>query len=74
MFFPEKFSFRFLELGVLSGLMLHHSSKECSAAGVHAPPIAGIHGTKDDGAYSVVMSGDYNDDEDHGETLYVAVP
>lgn len=51
------------------GLMLFNLSKECSAAGVHAPPIAGIHGTKDDGAYSVVMSGEYNDDEDYGDTV-----
>ncbi|KAF9461833.1 PUA-like domain-containing protein [Collybia nuda] len=42
---------------------------ECSAAGVHAPPTAGIHGNAKDGAYSVVLSGGYEDDMDDGETI-----
>ncbi|KAF8071678.1 PUA-like domain-containing protein [Lyophyllum atratum] len=38
-----------------------------SAAGVHAPLRAGIHGAAEYGAYSVVMSHGYEDDEDQGE-------
>ncbi|KAF8134779.1 PUA-like domain-containing protein [Mycena galopus ATCC 62051] len=45
------------------------SRLECSGAGVHAPTRAGIHGSKKDGAYSIVMSGGYEDDEDRGETF-----
>ncbi|KAK0464751.1 PUA-like domain-containing protein [Desarmillaria tabescens] len=37
------------------------------AAGLHNPPRSGIFGTsKEGGAYSVVVSGGYEDDEDHG--------
>ncbi|KAG6816453.1 hypothetical protein H0H87_005936 [Tephrocybe sp. NHM501043] len=45
---------------------------ELSAAGVHAPLRAGIHGNQEDGAYSVVLSYGYEDDDDNGETLYRA--
>jgi putative restriction endonuclease len=38
--------------------------KELAAAGVHPPLMAGIHGTKTDGADSIVVSGGYVDDED----------
>jgi len=40
---------------------------ECSRYGVHAPPLAGIHGCKDEGCYSIVMSGAYEDDVDEGD-------
>ena len=40
---------------------------------VHPPLVAGIYGRKEDGARSVVLSGEY-DDEDRGETLYVRSP
>ncbi|KAF5371863.1 hypothetical protein D9615_009528 [Tricholomella constricta] len=40
---------------------------ELCATGVHAPPRAGIHGTLEDGAYSVVLSYGYEDDVDNGE-------
>nr|KAG5688100.1 hypothetical protein BaRGS_031293 [Batillaria attramentaria] len=33
-----------------------------SEAGVHRPHVAGIHGREDDGAYSIVLSGGYEDD------------
>jgi len=33
--------------------------------------MAGIYGRKDTGAFSVVLSGGYEDDEDKGYTLYV---
>ncbi|KII89871.1 hypothetical protein PLICRDRAFT_568956 [Plicaturopsis crispa FD-325 SS-3] len=41
----------------------HHAllSRDVSAASVHAPFTAGIYGRKDDGAYSIVMSGGYTD-------------
>ncbi|KAJ8698037.1 hypothetical protein PTI98_004795 [Pleurotus ostreatus] len=45
------------------------SRQECSAYGVHAPWQAGIHGTAEDGAYSVVLSGGYPDDVDHGDFI-----
>ena len=35
--------------------------------GVHYPPIAGISGKAHYGSQSVVISGGYEDDEDHGE-------
>lgn len=34
-----------------------------SEAGVHRPHVAGIHGREDDGAYSIVLSGGYEDDQ-----------
>lgn len=36
-------------------------------AGVHPPLMQGIHGTAKDGADSIVVSGGYADDEDHGD-------
>uniref|UniRef100_A0A2P2I2V5 RING-type E3 ubiquitin transferase n=2 Tax=Hirondellea gigas TaxID=1518452 RepID=A0A2P2I2V5_9CRUS len=40
---------------------------QASEAGVHRPPVSGIHGRGDHGAYSIVLSGGYEDDEDNGE-------
>ncbi|CAH9074010.1 unnamed protein product [Cuscuta epithymum] len=40
---------------------------ECSQWGVHRPHVAGIAGQSKHGAQSVVLSGGYEDDEDHGE-------
>jgi len=34
-----------------------------SEAGVHRPHVAGIHGREDDGSYSIVLSGGYEDDK-----------
>ena len=46
------------------------NSERCRLSYVHAVPEAGIHGRKDSGARSVVMSGsDEYDDKDDGETL-----
>ncbi|KAJ7186527.1 PUA-like domain-containing protein [Mycena filopes] len=42
--------------------------QECSQAGVHAPTMAGICGSKD-GAFSIVMSGMYEDATDDGDTF-----
>ncbi|KAL6259769.1 hypothetical protein P5V15_009682 [Pogonomyrmex californicus] len=44
---------------------------QVSEAGVHRPPVAGIHGRANDCAYSIVLSGGYEEDYDHGdEFLY----
>ncbi|KAI0236721.1 E3 ubiquitin-protein ligase UHRF1 [Lamellibrachia satsuma] len=41
---------------------------ECSRAGVHRPTVAGIHGGPE-GAYSLALSGGYEDDIDLGECM-----
>lgn len=44
---------------------------QVSEAGVHRPPVAGIHGREKDFAYSIVLSGGYEEDYDNGdEFLY----
>ncbi|KYQ46504.1 E3 ubiquitin-protein ligase UHRF1 [Trachymyrmex zeteki] len=44
---------------------------QVSEAGVHRPPVAGIHGRPSDCAYSIVLSGGYEEDYDNGdEFLY----
>ncbi|RUS78042.1 hypothetical protein EGW08_014217 [Elysia chlorotica] len=43
---------------------------QVSEAGVHRPHVAGIHGREDDGAYSIVLSGGYEDDNDDGEEFF----
>ncbi|KAK3584575.1 hypothetical protein CHS0354_024623 [Potamilus streckersoni] len=43
---------------------------QVSEAGVHRPHVAGIHGREDEGAYSIVLSGGYEDDTDNGEEFY----
>lgn len=35
---------------------------KASEAGVHRPHVAGIHGREVEGAYSIVLSGGYEDD------------
>ncbi|KAI0730110.1 PUA-like domain-containing protein [Fomitopsis betulina] len=47
------------------------SRRECSEARVHAPVTAGISGTKERGAYSIVVSGvlGYEDDVDEGDRI-----
>jgi len=42
---------------------------QLSRAGVHTERVAGISGSVRDGAYSVVLSGGYEDDLDEGETF-----
>ncbi|MEE6487651.1 hypothetical protein FKM82_014977 [Ascaphus truei] len=39
---------------------------QASESGVHRPHVAGIHGRSNDGAYSLVLAGGYEDDVDHG--------
>ncbi|WP_406112684.1 YDG/SRA domain-containing protein [Kitasatospora purpeofusca] len=43
--------------------------RELHDAGVHAPLMAGIHGNSHEGADSIVVSGGYGDDEDHGSVI-----
>ncbi|XP_036170121.1 E3 ubiquitin-protein ligase UHRF1 isoform X1 [Myotis myotis] len=42
---------------------------QVSESGVHRPHVAGIHGRSNDGAYSLVLSGGYEDDVDNGESF-----
>lgn len=46
------------------------SRQDCSSAGVHRPFMAGIHGNKQTGAFSIVVSCYYKDDKDFGDTIY----
>ncbi|XP_046981983.1 E3 ubiquitin-protein ligase UHRF1-like [Schistocerca americana] len=43
---------------------------QASEAGVHRPPVSGIHGREDVGAFSIVLSGGYEDDEDFGDSFW----
>ncbi|RZC38251.1 E3 ubiquitin-protein ligase UHRF1 [Asbolus verrucosus] len=43
---------------------------QVSEVGIHRPHVAGIHGRETDGAYSLVLSGGYEDDIDYGEEFY----
>ena len=42
---------------------------DLSHAGVHKPRIAGICGSEREAAESIVLSGGYEDDEDHGDEI-----
>lgn len=44
-------------------------SEACYRAAVHGLLQGGIHGKVADGAYSVVLSGGWDEDEDKGDTL-----
>ncbi|KAK7691207.1 hypothetical protein QCA50_006310 [Cerrena zonata] len=50
-------------------MRLNSPRKQCSDCGIHTKIFAGISGSKVDGAYSIVVSGHYTDDYDHGYTL-----
>ncbi|XP_014205108.1 E3 ubiquitin-protein ligase UHRF1-like [Copidosoma floridanum] len=43
---------------------------QVSEAGVHRPHVAGIHGRSDMCAFSIVLSGGYEDDVDNGEEFF----
>ena len=45
------------------------SRQELAAAGIHRPLQAGISGGAKEGADSIVLSGGYEDDEDHGDVI-----
>lgn len=40
-----------------------------SESGIHRPHVAGIHGRENEGAYSIVLSGGYDEDVDDGEVF-----
>uniref|UniRef100_A0A8D8VVT0 RING-type E3 ubiquitin transferase n=1 Tax=Cacopsylla melanoneura TaxID=428564 RepID=A0A8D8VVT0_9HEMI len=42
---------------------------QASEAGVHRPHVSGIHGREDVGAFSLVLSGGYEDDVDDGDSF-----
>ncbi|KAJ8589530.1 hypothetical protein M405DRAFT_206060 [Rhizopogon salebrosus TDB-379] len=46
-----------------------NSREQCSFAAVHRPLMAGIHGSKKAGAYSIVISCYYEDDKDEGDII-----
>jgi putative restriction endonuclease len=48
------------------------SRTESSEAGVHSPMIAGISGSEREGADSIVLSEDYEDDEDLRDEMVYA--
>ncbi|GJQ82081.1 hypothetical protein Trydic_g6953 [Trypoxylus dichotomus] len=43
---------------------------QVSEAGIHRPLVAGIHGRESSYAYSIVLSGGYEDDIDNGDEFY----
>lgn len=45
------------------------SRKKLSESGIHPPTQAGISGSQYEGADSIVLSGGYEDDEDHGDWI-----
>lgn len=40
----------------------HHSRPQVSEAGVHRPHVGGIHGRSNDGSYSLVLAGGFEDE------------
>lgn len=57
------------ELSNVQAGMKFSSRQLAGEAGVHRPRQAGICGTKSNGAESIVLSGGYKDDEDHGDVI-----
>lgn len=58
--------------GEIPGVMVGSSFAtrgELSKAGVHGPTQAGISGSAYEGSDSIVLSGGYEDDEDHGDVI-----
>jgi hypothetical protein len=51
-----------------SGFVCCHRM-DCSKAAIHAPVVAGISGDQKKGAWSVALSGGYEDDVDAGYAL-----
>ncbi|GAB1600400.1 E3 ubiquitin-protein ligase UHRF1-like [Argonauta hians] len=57
-------------VGVIPGVPVGTMWKfrvQVSEAGIHRPHVAGIHGREDFGAFSIVLSGGYEDDVDNGD-------
>ena len=51
--------------GIDVGMSWQHRI-QVSEVGIHAPPVAGISGTKEKGCNSLVLAGGYEDDTDEG--------
>ena len=49
-----------------AGVILH---KQGSQAGIHRPPMAGIHGRKSKSSFSIVLFGAYQEDKDFGNNF-----
>ncbi|KAJ3349435.1 E3 ubiquitin-protein ligase uhrf1 [Allomyces javanicus] len=60
-------------VGKIPGVLCGQSWKyrcDCASAGIHRPLVAGICGGAKTGTVSLVISGGYDDDEDHGDWFY----
>ena len=55
--------------GITPGERIYASRKDIAEAGIHKPLQAGISGSGEEGADSIVVSGGYEDDEDLGDTI-----
>ena len=55
--------------GITPGERIYASRKDIAEAGIHKPLQAGISGSGEEGADSIVVSGGYEDDEDRGDTI-----
>lgn len=61
----------FVGFDLVAGKLAYDATREaCAKARVHTSIKAGISGGKN-GAYSIVMSGGYQDDEDKGDEMWV---
>ncbi|KAI5839828.1 PUA-like domain-containing protein, partial [Morchella snyderi] len=66
---PKRFRPDPKQHGEIPGVKVGHwweTRMECSADGVHAPPVSGISGSGNGSAYSIALSGGYEDDVDEG--------
>jgi len=59
---PETMSHRILCIGHVASVHKPWCALQVSEAGVHRPHVAGIAGRENEGAYSIVLSGGYEDD------------
>ncbi|KAJ1832845.1 hypothetical protein LPJ73_007960, partial [Coemansia sp. RSA 2703] len=60
-------------IGAIPGVRVGQSWRfriHASEAGVHRPPVGGIAGSSKSPARSIVLSGGYPDDDDHGDEFY----
>jgi putative restriction endonuclease len=60
---------RFGEISDVSAGAIFANRAELSVAGVHRPRVAGISGSAEEGADSIVLNGGYEDDEDLGDVV-----
>lgn len=60
-------------LGVAVGVIFENRN-DLGQAGVHRPRMAGISYSEREGADSIIISGGYEDDEDHGDLIIYTGP